>query len=762
MSKIEKTEERLKTSIANNNRKNGLKEVKRIYKYLEKNTQITDDVVIRLLRLCCNYYNEFSLVKENIKTLTYLANFYLEFNAMQAAYRAIEEATELAIENNRLQDYLNLNGLLLRACFHDEDLDGALDCYKIIKDLSGSSQVEDGVLFNVATVYLQKDMLDEAIEIYEKLTPHEDRSIQFNCEVNLAICYRKKGDIGKSLSILETANSLNVFDEDYLIEYELVYSKSLICNGNHKDAILRMINAVDLIEYKMKSIFKLYYRRGIRERYVSRFEHLIISIPPENLTTNILYVIAFTRSNQTSDWMNILQWCNELHENEVVPNNVISDIEEKIQFVADNGAPFLYGMIEKYDDHYDRHNSWRWNDLTASINDIALKYDINHPLTPECTKNIYRKLLREVEDSSLIISFLSIDRKLMLIHENDFSIVTIDEDIFSNYIENSNKYKRNDLGTRSFAIEVERMQRYISILINDFIISSDEYGKSSLIYISDRYDYLPITSCFFSNESLNKKMVNGEYTVKCVPLMFAAPEPNNNQIYSKTLGVCDDFSLKLSSSEIENFSRNINVNNVNLIEGNDKNSFNNEVINSDIIHVTTHGFPLDFYCDPSNAALDKSHVINTHSIQMKLYKLDYKLVLLNSCHSSSNLSRRQISLINPSSKINQIQSYDTFSLPSIMLINRKSKCIASSWKTFDKFSYILSHRISLNMLRLGDIEKAFSASIAELVSVTDSSILSMLDHRNKEQKAMIEGKTATMQMIKHPYAYSTYQYFSLL
>lgn len=258
-------------------------------------------------------------------------------------------------------------------------------------------------------------------------------------------------------------------------------------------------------------------------------------------------------------------------------------------------------------------------------------------------------------------------------------------------------------------------------------------------------------------------MVNGEYTVKCVPLMFAVSEQNQSQSqkYSKVLGICDDFSLNLSRSEIENFSRNININNVKLIGGDDKDYFNNEVINSDIIHVTTHGFPLDFYLDPSNAALDKYHVINTQSIQTKLYKLDYKLVLLNSCHSSSNLSRRQISL-NPSSKINKIQSYDTFSLPSAMLINRKSKCIASSWKTFDKFSYILSHRISLNMLRLGDIDKAFSASIAELVSVTDSSILSILDHRNNEQKAMIEGRTATMQMIKHPYAYATYQYFSLL
>ncbi|PSU68026.1 hypothetical protein CTM67_20500, partial [Photobacterium phosphoreum] len=355
--------------------------------------------------------------------------------------RQIEEASEIAIENNRIQDYIKLNELLLRACLQDKDFDGALDCYEIINKLSLNSQVEDGVLFNVATIYLQKKMLDEAIEIYEKLIDNEDYSIHFNCKVNLAICYREQGKIDKSLSILADVNILDIFDESYLIEYELVYSKSLIKKGDYKNAILRLINAVYIIEKKMESILKLYYRRGIREKYVPRLEHLIISIPSEFLTKNILYVIAFTRSNQTSDWMNILQWCNELYKNESIPEKIILDVEEKIKFVVDNGAPFLYGMIEKYDDHCDRFHSWRWDDLTAIINNISLKYNIIHPLTLECTENIYKSLLKKIENASLIISFLSIDRKLLLINDNEFSLISINEDIFSNYIYKIKKYK---------------------------------------------------------------------------------------------------------------------------------------------------------------------------------------------------------------------------------------------------------------------------------------------------------------------------------
>lgn len=761
MSKIELTEDKLKSSIRNNNKKSGLKEVKKIYKYLEYNNQVSDDVIIRLLRLCCNYYDKFDLVKDNIKALTYLANFYLEFNAMQAAYRAIEEASELARKNNKLREYIELSGLLLRACFHAEDLDGALECYEVIKKLSPSTAIDDEVLVNIGTVYLQQDRIGEAIKIFETFIHHCNESIKFICKINLAICYRKKGDTSKSLSILENLDKSKIVEEDCLIEYELVFSKSLVHSEYYEKAILRMLNAVNLIEHKMKSVIKLYYRRGIRERYVARLENLILSIPPEKINNNILYIVAFTRSNQTSDWMNILQWCDTVYKNKEVSSKDSLKLEKNIQYVADNGAPFLYGMFEKYDDHYDCH-SWRWDNLTSIINYVSSKYKIPPPLTPECTKSIYNSLLEKAKSSSIIISFLFLGSKLMLINNDKYDIVTIDECTFINHIEMIQKYKRNELESSTFARGVEKTQNYIFDLISNFILNSDECGKNGLVYFPDRCDYFPVSSCFLKNESLRNKMIQGEYTIKCVPVMFLKNESQGSCDVSKVLGICDDYSLKLSKREIQNFSKNLNINNIHLIEQEDKAKFEQEILDFDILHVTTHGSPLDFFCDPNHASLGDSHIINTHSIQTKLYKLSYKLVLLNSCHSSSSLNRKQINLTAPDSKLNKIRNYDTFTFPSIFLINRTSSCIASSWKTFDKFSYILSHRISMNMVRLDDFEKSFSASLAELVSVTESSLYSILDDKVDEQKIMIDAKVSTMQMLKHPYAYSTYQYFSLL
>lgn len=761
MSKIEQTEGKLKRSIKNNNKKSGLKEVKKIYKYLEHNNQVSDDVIIRLLRLCCNYYDNFDLVEDNIKTLTYLANFYLEFNAMQAAYRAIEEASDLARENNKLKEYIELNKLLLRACFHGEDLNGALECYEIIKELSPNTAIDDGVLLNIGVVYLQQNRIDEAIEIFESLIHYYDESIKFNCKVNLAICYRKKGFSNKSVFILENLDKSKIVDEDYLIEYELVFAKSLVHSEYYEKAILRMLNAVNLIEHKMTSVIKLYYRRGIRERYVSRLENIILSIPPEEISNNILYIVAFTRSNQTSDWMNLLQWCDTVYKNKDVSSIDSLELEKSVQYVADNGAPFLYGMLEKYDDHHD-HHSWRWDNLTSIINDVSSKHKIPLPLTPECTKKIYNSLLEYSKSSSLIVSFLSISGKLMLINDGKYEFVTLDESIFLNHIEMIQKYKRNELGSNTFARGVEKTQNYIFDLISNFIVDSDECDKNALVYFPDKYDYFPISSCFFKNESLRNKMIQGEYTIKSVPVMFLGNESQRSCSASKVLGICDDYTLKLSKREIQNFVENLNISEIQLIEQDDNVKFEKEILDSDILHITTHGTPLDFYCDPNHASLGDSHVINTHSIQTKLYKLNYKLVLLNSCHSSSSLNRRQINLTAPNSKLNQIRSYDTFTLPSIFLINRTASCIASSWKTFDKFSYVLSHRISMNMVRFDDYEKSFSASLAELVSVTGSSLCCILDDKVEEQKIMLDSNISTIQMLKHPYAYSTYQFFSLL
>lgn len=762
MNKIDLFEITIKNSIKNNNKKTGQKEVRKIHKYLEHKTQVSSDVTIRLLRLCCNYYHSFDLIHEHIKTLESLANFYLEFNAMQAAYRAIVEASEIAMENDKLKEFIGLHKLLLTACFHDKDLDGAIECYEIIKQLSTDVPIDVDVMFNIGTVYLQKNRLDEAIEIFEKIISHDSALIKFNCQANLAICHRQKNNINKSLSILEKMDSSCIHDVDYVIEFELIYSKSLILGGKFSEAIVRMTNAVKLIEYKMESVLKLYYRRGLREKYVSRLERLILSIPPEKINTDILYVLSFTRSNQTSDWMNILEWCDGVYENVKVSIKDISDLEISVQHVANNGAPFLYGMLEKYDDHHDVHNRWRWDNLTSIISTISNNYNIQSPLSIKCTERIYEILLAKVNNSSVIISFLSMDRKLMLINKGKFEVVTLDEELFFGYLSKVFKYKLNELKSNVFAREVEIVQKQIFELISEFLIASDELNNKSLIYLPDRYDYFPITSCVLKNESLRMKMTKGDYSFKTVPVLFPQCAVSADHEISKVLGIHDEISLKLSKCEIENLKKNLKISTMQLIDQYNKNDFKDGISDADILHVTTHGFPQDFYTDPDWASLDESHVINTHSIQTKLYRLDYRLVILNSCHSSSNLDHKQISLTSPNSTLNMVRSYDTFNFPTIFLINRKSCIVASSWKTFDKFSYILTDRFSKNMADFDDIEKSFSISMAEITSVTESTIESILDSSVGEQEIMIENKRSTVQMLNHPYSYATFQFYALL
>ncbi len=136
--------------------------------------------------------------------------------------------------------------------------------------------------------------------------------------------------------------------------------------------------------------------------------------------------------------------------------------------------------------------------------------------------------------------------------------------------------------------------------------------------------------------------------------------------------------------------------------------------------------------------------------------------MIHSCYSSSSLSRRQINLTDALSELNQLNSYDTFSFPLILLLNRKSHNISSIWKTFDKYSFILSHNISKNLIENNDIEKSFSKAISTMINLDSFSIEQNLkDVYEDEKKLLLKNSKGLEQMLKHPYSYATYQLYSL-
>jgi len=273
------------------------------------------------------------------------------------------------------------------------------------------------------------------VKIFNSLVDSSNITLKFNCKLNLSICYRYDGDINKSLQLLEEIEYIEVNNIDYDIEYHLVYAKTLIEAKMYTESILHLKHAVSDMDNLISTVIKLHFRRGVREKYIKRLELLILSIPSQYLDKNALYVISFTRSNQTSDWLYLLAWCDDIYSNPLITKQEKENLATKINNVASNGAPFLYGMREKYDDFYPTNfDAWRWDELALLTNELVHKYSLNEPQSKSKALNISKLMKHRLNDNSMIISFISLNSKIMIVHKDSFEVISLDQKQISEYI----------------------------------------------------------------------------------------------------------------------------------------------------------------------------------------------------------------------------------------------------------------------------------------------------------------------------------------
>ena len=773
MYSIDEFKNKLLNYIKDNDYQSGLKEISLMEDYLHSQN-ISDEIIIQFLGIVHGFYKYFGYVDDQIQTLKFLSDLYINYNAMQNAYRTIQEAIDLAKDNNDADEFVVLNQLLFRACMADKDLNSAFEISEMLESFTSEYGIalDDEFIINTATMYLQMEKYEKAIDIYLQFLDSPDYQILFHCKLNLSICYRNVDQIEDALLLLKELENYTDIDKSYLIEYELVYAKSLIVNNQFVDAIEHIKNGINHIDYLLDSVVKLHLRRGIREKYVGRIEHLLVLIPASQMNDGILYILSFTRSNQMSDWLNILEWCDNIYKSKTISSDEKLELKKHIHNIAANGAPFLYGMLEKYDDHHPVNiDAWRWDNFSNFIEQVANKYGVPKPLCNIRVTSTYPMFVEKVLKNSIIISFYSINRTFLIIHSDKFELIKINEEVLSIFISSTIKYKLGELSSSQYGVEVEKIQTYLFEQFEESLNHIDNLESDGLFFIPDKIDFIPVLSIVFRHNSLMEKMINEKFIIKTTPILF--PKSISLGNYKKILGVCDEESLALSKLEISNFKKNMNIENLvyapTVIETDLKEEYKNkcdrfisEIGDSDILHITTHGLPIDNYADPIYASLSKNHYINTFNIQGFFYNLNYKLIMINSCHSSSSLSRRQINLTDALSELNQLNSYDTFSFPLILLLNRKSHNISSIWKTFDKYSFILSHNISKNLIENNDIEKSFSKAISTMINLDSFSIEQNLkDVYEDEKKLLLKNSKGLEQMLKHPYSYATYQLYSL-
>ncbi len=180
---------------------------------------VSDDIIIRFLGIIHGFYKYFDYVDEQIQTLKFLSDFYINLNAMQNAYRTIHEAIDLAKENNEVEEFVILYQLLFRACMADHDLKGAIEIAEMLEKFTNEYGITlgDEFIMNTATMYLQSSNYEKAIVLYLLFFDSTESQIIFNCKLNLSICYRNIDQIDHSLLLLKELENYTDMHIDHLI-----------------------------------------------------------------------------------------------------------------------------------------------------------------------------------------------------------------------------------------------------------------------------------------------------------------------------------------------------------------------------------------------------------------------------------------------------------------------------------------------------------------------------------------------------------------
>lgn len=769
MISIETFRNKINKYIKNKNKKSGFKEIKIIKKLINEN-DIPHDHIIGYLGVMKKFYNSFNLPNDEIDTLLNLADIYSTYGAYQSAYRTLADAEDIAREN---QDYLslaNINSISAAIYFLEGDIEFALkmgeQSISIYNHLK--IKVPSRLLVNIATIYMNTDKLEGAIDLYESLLETKDIELLFTVYMNLSICYRKNNEINISIKYIEQSQKLFAkvsYNPEHFTEFELIAAKTYLVSNQFDKALNCIEMAVIYLDAILHETNKLHYRRGIREQYINRIETLILNIPHGVITSQILNIISFIRSTLSSDWLYILEWSDEIYLNTEVSSEEKEELKDIVSNLTNFGAPFLYGYREKYDDHNNAMFPWKssWEFLNEFILKITTKYEIETPYKKASIKEVSKLFeTRLNEQNCIIISFLSKYNKLLILNNGSYNVITVEkENIFDFYISIS-KYRNMELSTSEFAIEISKIENILYDALSTTFNYIDETNINSIMYIPDKFDFIPLLTTVIKHGNLKEKMLNEKFFIKTTPILF--PQKKIIIKRDKILGVVDNVEdLHLSKMEVVSFSKILGIRDISFLSSDEREKCNEEMKNTNILHVTTHGFPITNLADPHYADLSGNqsnpHCINTNHIQENFYKYNYNLVILNSCHSSSSIARSQQS----TQKVpNELKTNDIFNFPIILLLNRKSTVISSIWRTFDKFALIFSYNLGKSLEQSNDIEKSFSKTLSTIYDLELNTINKNLDGLNIESKEFIEADTHTIsKMVKHPYCYGTYQLYTL-
>lgn len=681
--------------------------------------------VLRQIQLVLQHYDR----QEDIVEL-YLRSAIVcsQHGASQAAYRCINDAEEIAHALQSLPFLARCYSVAVIVACEEPDFrwaigvgEQALDIYRSIE-----LEVPANLFSNLGVAHMNLDETTLAISYFNRALACSDTSVtgEVGIRVNLSTCLRRDNQLLQAENMLMAAEAIGGLEDhpEQALELALSAAKLAIAKGDISSLTQRLQIASKKLDHLLSYALRLHYRRGVRERYITRFEALLRSLPASGPAESSLLPIVSTRGNSMGDWLAILSWGDQLLQESSFPSVLAEQLINILNRIRNIGAPHLYGFREKYDDPWGVFNSVEvWDELSQLCRKIK-ELGFSLPLDRANSQNQYELCqLRLAQGHCIMVTtYAGEDALLWYFIDRQYYRVSLPLTPMKQWYQAQLNYANGSISRSDFCRAMAELTQELSPLLEPVFTTIAMAECDSIRYIDDSLRILPLLLFVRQNASLSKRMKVGAFHIRIVPAMV---EPLSEDIpLTGVASIIDlDEDLLLPPYEAQVFTRAAGLPQAETISADSEDCLTSLIGKRDILIVSTHGHALTSYTDAYFAHLggtpDESHLISVSSLQAEAPDLQLRLVILSTCYSGTQSSRNYQK---------HFRTSDAVAIPNLFLLNRRAVAFASTWKISDTASFIIAHLIGEGLRAGYEPSAALASAIARLPSMTRSETIAIL------------------------------------
>lgn len=722
------------------------------------------DYLMHLLADMRRFYVHFGATDLAISSTLTVAKLLADYGAFQSAYRALADAEGLARKHHRAKLLAEVLTVTASTALLDKDSAFCVKVGSIAKELY--SELGEGIPFsliaNLATASMREGDHATALVGYQECLRAGGPEVPLL--TNISACLRQMGDLDGADEQMRAARAYAMREEtdepERYVELELVAAANAIAAGRLSKVTECLSDAVAFLDLVLSTVDKLHYRRAVRERYIGRIETMMGKLPVQGAADDVIDIVASTRSNQLTDWLHILDWADELsiqltHEERAA-------LTESLSRLANFGAPYLQGYLEKYNDPLAQEiMPDPWREFSELAKQLAERHSFRHALATSCIANAANLIHRRLADGYALLFVLTAggDKALLLVGDQ-YHFCNLPTDQTAAFGQSLHAHRDNTTTPQKFN---EVLSQYQSALLSSFdsvlpLLVADECR--GLILFPDRLDLLPANLLAYGHPPLRKRMASGEFEIRTCVAIY--PCKSGATLATKPLALLEEpTNLQLPKAQFDSFCTVLGLPGQVLVNATSA-QLAAAMEDTDTLILAQHGMPIGMFSDPAFANTQGAmHTgIYFDTIQRSAYRWPHRLVMLSACHSGGLISRNAQ---------RDFESHELAGYTSIFLTNRQSVATGAAWATLDRFDYLLSTRFAIELAHGTEPSRAFSIALGDLVTMPATDAMRLFEHiadpalKDKMSVANSEKAVAQLDLMKQqPFCYGAYQLVTLL